>query len=517
MKTVQEEVRWSLTKYALLPVLLLMLVGLVLVGASWKHYVADLSDERRTVAAEVLANEIHDYEERAMRVKQMHIDPAALRLSGEKKAELYAYLYHEVNIAHDGTAFFLLDAKQNIVLGNRDMLPDYLMPFNTSWGMLHRLTKQEGPAAEFVQRADGFQDLVIGSSLDGDDGQLQGYILFFISAEYLQKNIASPYLDFVLEDGFGNVCLQTGGDYVGSSLHKMAVELHGSDHELTSFHKQQYYVTSAPLPAGDFTLYTIMPVSGLLQRYALGIGILLAVLAFLIPILLVSIRRESQARARAIAEEEARAVAISEVRRLESQFNPHFLFNTLENIKFMVRLDPEAAQRMLVDLSQLLRYSIKGKERFVELVEDLAYTHSYIEIQKYRFGKRLVYQEDISEDVYECLVPRLIFQPVIENAIRYGISADGVIRVAVTAARQKGNLKVTVQDQGLGLPEKRLQEIRQMLSEGADPAVHTGIYNIHRRLQLLYGRSYGLKIDCPAEGGTLIVLTLPSRKEGIDI
>lgn len=65
----------------------------------------------------------------------------------------------------------------------------------------------------------------------------------------------------------------------------------------------------------------------------------------------------------------------------------------------MVRLDPEAAQRMLVDLSQLLRYSIKGKERFVELVEDLAYTHSYIEIPKYRFGKRLVYQEDISEDV----------------------------------------------------------------------------------------------------------------------
>lgn len=516
MKTLQEEVRWSLTKYALLPVLLLMLVGLILVGASWKHYVVNLSDERRMLAAEVLAGEIHDYEERAERVGQMHIDPAALYLSGEKKAELYAYLYHEVNIAHDGTMFFLLDAESHMVLGNHDALPEHLMPLNTSWGILRRLARQEDPTAEFVLRNDGLQDLVIGSSMRGEDGQLQGYILFLVPAEYLQKSIASPYLDFVLEDRFGNVCLQTGRDY-GSSLHKMAVELHGSDHVLTVFHKQQYYVTSVPLAAGELTLYTVMPVSGLLQRYALGISILFAVLAFLIPILLISIRRESQARAKAVAEEEARAVAISEVRRLESQFNPHFLFNTLENIKFMLRLDPEAAQRMLVDLSQLLRYSIKGKERFVELVEDLAYTHSYIEIQKYRFGKRLVYQEDISEDVYDCLVPRLIFQPVIENAIRYGISADGVIRVAVTAARQKGNLKVTVQDQGLGLPEKRLQEIRQMLSEGADPAVHTGIYNIHRRLQLLYGRSYGLKIDCPAEGGTLIVLTLPSRKEGIDI
>ncbi len=68
MKTLQEEVRWSLTKYALLPVLLLMLVGLILVGASWKHYVVNLSDERRMLAAEVLAGEIHDVEDRAERV-----------------------------------------------------------------------------------------------------------------------------------------------------------------------------------------------------------------------------------------------------------------------------------------------------------------------------------------------------------------------------------------------------------------------------------------------------------------
>lgn len=255
-----------------------------------------------------------------------------------------------------------------------------------------------------------------------------------------------------------------------------------------------------------------MPVTDLLQRYALGILIVLAVLVLFIPILLVSIRRESRARVQAIAVEEERAMAMPEVRRLESQFNPHFLFNTLENIKFMVRLDPEAAQRMLMDLSKLLRYSIKGRERLV----DLAYTHSYIEIQKYRFGKRLAYEEEIPEEVLDCRVPRLIVQPVIENAIRYGASADGAIRVQVRAAREAGMLVLQVQDRGPGLPPERLRELRQMLAEGADPSVHKGIYNIHRRLQLMYGDGYGLTLECPAEGGTLVRLTLPWEKGEYD-
>ena len=259
-----------------------------------------------------------------------------------------------------------------------------------------------------------------------------------------------------------------------------------------------------------------MPVTDLLQRYALGILIVLAVLVLFIPILLVSIRRESRARVQAIAVEEERAMAMSEVRRLESQFNPHFLFNTLENIKFMVRLDPEAAQRMLMDLSKLLRYSIKGRERLVDLAEDLAYTHSYIEIQKYRFGKRLAYEEEIPEAVLDCRVPRLIVQPVIENAIRYGASADGIIRVQVRAARETDLLVLQVQDCGPGLPPERLRELRQMLAEGADPLVHTGIYNIHRRLQLMYGDGYGLTLECPAEGGTLVRLTLPWEKGEYD-
>ena len=243
------------------------------------------------------------------------------------------------------------------------------------------------------------------------------------------------------------------------------------------------------------------------------------VLLLMIPILLVSVRRESRARARAIAEEEARATAVSEMRRLESQFNPHFLFNTLENIKFMVKLDPQAAQRMLMDLSRILRYSIKGEERKVTLREDLSYTHSYMEIQQYRFGRRLVYDETIPKEVGDCRIPRLLFQPVLENAIRYGAAEDGsiIIRLSVSwEERPTGKvLCVKIEDQGPGLSAERLQAIREMLAEGADPALHTGIYNIHRRLQLMYGRPYGLQLECPPAGGTVVTLRLPFEKEGV--
>ena len=228
---------------------------------------------------------------------------------------------------------------------------------------------------------------------------------------------------------------------------------------------------------GTFTLFSIMPVTTLLQRYYLGIGVVVGVLLLMLPILYVSVRRESRARARAIAEEEARATAVFEMRRLESQFNPHFLFNTLENIKFMVKLDPEAAQRMLMDLSRILRYSIKGEERKVKLREDLSYTHSYMEIQQYRFGKRLSYEEAIPETMQDCRIPRLLFQPVLENAIRYGAEEDGSIhiRLGICQERQEAGdvLCVRIADQGLGLPAERLQAVRRMLAEGADPALHT--------------------------------------------
>ena len=122
----------------------------------------------------------------------------------------------------------------------------------------------------------------------------------------------------------------------------------------------------------------ITPVRSLLVRYFMGGMLLLILLAVLLPVIFWSVQRESRLRAQTVEKLTSKA----EMRELVSQFNPHFLFNTLENIKFMVRLDPGAATEMIMALSALLRYSIAEDGRQVALQEDIKYLASYMKIQK---------------------------------------------------------------------------------------------------------------------------------------
>ena len=520
MSGYRESVRWTLMKFALAPVLLLVLLGMGLVAASWEVYVVRQSDVGRAAAREALEGIFSDcavrVREAAERVEE-HSLPALGRSAAER-AELYACLYRAVNIAHDGARFYLLGRDGTLILGSQSELPPMRIPLQISWGVLRRMKeKPNAICTEFAVRGDGRQDLIIGQTV-GEEAE--GYLLFVIPNEYLEHSVASPYLGFALTDAFSNICMMTGGEWSDRGMGKLLPDVSAGAGGIVSVRGQKYFVTSEPLgAAGSWTLWSVMPVSDLLGRYLLGLAILAGVLLVLVPVLLVSVRRESRARIRMMEEEEARATAISEMRRLESQFNPHFLFNTLENIKFMVKLDPTAAQHMLAALASLLRYSIKGEARSVPFSEDLAYTHSYMEIQQYRFGKRLAYEEQIAPDTLTCMVPRLLLQPLLENAVRYGASEDGAIRIALRAhLMEQDRLEIIIRDHGEGMDADTLEEVKSLLARGSAASgatMHTGIYNIHRRLQLMYGRGFGLLVSCPSDGGTLVTLRLPveRRKE----
>jgi len=210
-------------------------------------------------------------------------------------------------------------------------------------------------------------------------------------------------------------------------------------------------------------------------------------------------------------EAEARANVVSELRQLESQFNPHFLFNTLENIKFMIKLEPDTASKMIVALSALLRYSINNTVRQVVLKDDLTYLDNYLVIQQARFGKRLDYQATVADEALTCLVPKLLLQPVVENAIKYGADAQGKITIRAKLQVVDKQLQVEITDKGMGIQPEQLSSLQKLLSQEANDSVHTGIYNIHRRIQLMYGSAYGLTISCPPEGGTRVSMILPVR------
>ena len=553
----QDEVRIAFTKYALVPVFIIALACVVFALLTWNRSVLERNNESRTLAAEVLTGIITDYEERADAVAAHGYDFAQLRSSRQVQMEFYTSVYREVNITHDNTSFFLLDAERNIVLSNRAELPQHLRAGLGNWGILHRLRlAPEQAQAEFAKSEHIYeQDLVVGRALQ-QDGQISGYIVFVIPGKYLRRSIYSPYVLFAVANAYDYVPIATTEIFSDEDFQKLRPRLHGAA-GLVEVEKQHFYASYEELLDGQLRLYAFSPVGTMLTQYATGAGILLSVLLIMIPIIIVSVRRETRRKMEAmdklvaaitsvqqgdlqhpveihtgnefeiigdaynrmvkslanlmsINEQKARAAVVSEMRQLESQFNPHFLFNTLENIKFMVRLEPDAAVRMIMDLSALLRYSINNEKQRVTLREDLKYLRYYIEIQQYRFGRRLVYEEDIAAAAMDCLVPKLVLQPLIENAMKYGADAAGDNRIRTEIRCDAAGIHGVVTDNGTGISEETLKRLRVLLASEENSSVHTGVYNIHRRIQLLYGRRYGLEISCPPTGGTQVRFSLPA-------
>ncbi|WDC83625.1 histidine kinase [Caloramator sp. mosi_1] len=211
--------------------------------------------------------------------------------------------------------------------------------------------------------------------------------------------------------------------------------------------------------------------------------------------------------------EEAKHSIISEIKQLESQFNPHFLFNTLEVIKYMIKIDSQEAVKMILNLSRLLRYSIDINSSKTNLSNELNYTKNYLEIIKSRFKEKFDYTIDVENNIINCIVPKLIFQPIIENCVEHGYKGENVLLVKITIKKVVDNLIITIEDNGVGISKSRLSELNEILKNNQSQGNHLGIYNVHRRIQLLYGAEYGVKIDSIENVGTKVTISLPLTYE----
>ncbi len=236
-----------------------------------------------------------------------------------------------------------------------------------------------------------------------------------------------------------------------------------------STYAQRMYLTNL-----DWTLMTYSAIAGL--SYALGY------------------QRESQARAVKTANLEAR-LAEARLKTLEAELHPHFLFNTLHAISTLIHVEPDAADRMISRLSDLLRitFARSGAAR-VALQEELEFLQKYLEIEETRFQDRLSVSYDIDPDTLDAEVPRMILQPLVENAIKHGVAprnAPG--RIRIVAARDGESLRLEVCDNGVGL------------SGSARARLHggVGLSNTRARLECLYGAGHDLLFLETGEGLTV--------------
>lgn len=219
--------------------------------------------------------------------------------------------------------------------------------------------------------------------------------------------------------------------------------------------------------------------------------------------------RSSQQRERRAAELEARLTR-SHLQALRMQINPHFLFNTLNAISTLISVNPPAANEMLGDLSELLRRSLdSADEQEIPLSRELQFVRAYIGIEQKRFGDRLRMEQDVPEDLSSALVPALILQPLLENAIRHGIEpqrAPGLITLQVR--REGRQLHLQVRDNGKGFAAAATNRFERR---------GIGLANTQARLRELYGANQQFTVAKGEPRGCTVDIHLPFHSEPVSV
>jgi two-component system LytT family sensor kinase len=245
--------------------------------------------------------------------------------------------------------------------------------------------------------------------------------------------------------------------------------------------------------------YGIMPL-----RYLMELQHGIVIFVFIVGLIhCVMWYRESQARTLRTSQLEAR-LAQAQLAGLRSQLQPHFLFNTLNTIAAAVWEDPARADALLTRLSELLRMALHvAPSHESSLAEELRVAGLYTDLMRARFEDRLTIRLDVEPATGNALVPQLVLQPLIENAIRHGGDrATGRIALEVRCSRNNGNVELAVRDHGSGFPEPPAGA----LGRGV------GLGNTAERLKHLYGDQAALRLENAGDGGALVTVTIPWRE-----
>lgn len=203
----------------------------------------------------------------------------------------------------------------------------------------------------------------------------------------------------------------------------------------------------------------------------------------------------------------------AEINALQTQIDPHFLYNTLESIKAKaLEQNAEDTAEMIAILGHLFRWSSRTKEKIVYLDQEIEYIKNYLVLQSYRYNQQLEINIDIEERYMSYAVPKLILQPIVENVIKHALdNLDRDKLVGISARKKDNNLELTIFDNGKGMSEEKLHEICDKLqtNESQDEFESIGIQNVNQRLLLLFGDEYGLQIRSIENMGTAVKVCIP--------
>lgn len=480
-------------------------------------------------------------------------------LKTEDRAGVFEEFYRISNELGYAGDLYVMDGNRRPFLSNREELPDYLnVEEGISWGIYRHM--DSWPGETVVRLVDGWRDgdsaIAMGHSVV-EEGKTLGYIVCALPGSRFKNVLDKLDTQIIITDRFGWSYVSNNNQFLDGSNQVLKV-LEGTEKYL-SYEKQMYLVSRQEVYHRMFRVYSVSDIQNIVFSLFLSSAMVITALAVMTGWVLISSRKATERKTedfyrildvmegaregnlegvihidsdnefKIIADaynetmagltmqmennkKMAQLVAAAQNKQLLSQFNPHFLYNTLENIRYMCKLEPATAERMVYSLSSLLRYSLDGSQAKVTLKEDLEHLKNYLTILERRFGSRFSYEIEVREDAMECRIPKLVLQPMIENAVKYGFGNQLNLKVELKAYIHEGRLMMICRDDGVGMSQGTLSELTALLEEKENVSRHSGLYNIHRRIGILYGRPYGVEIRSTEGHGTMLVVTLPADR-----
>ncbi len=198
---------------------------------------------------------------------------------------------------------------------------------------------------------------------------------------------------------------------------------------------------------------------------------------------------------------------------LQSQVNPHFLYNALESIrlKAIVKNETETA-KMILYMSRMFRRVINWNDDIITLQKEIKFLEEYLSIQKYRFDDEFEYVIQVDERALDCMLPKFAIQPLVENACVHGVeSISGSRLVEIYAVLQDDRIVISVRDNGSGISDDILNNLKEILNNGSKPIESIGLYNVYQRLVLYYGKEFTFDVKSELGQGTEFSITIPVR------
>lgn len=523
------------------------------------YTVRDTNNKSNEIIREILSDELKTYVDFINEIGNESLLSKSFS-NRNNQSQVYENLYDFINARKIKSIFYLVNTDGKTILTN-----NYVnSPYDNYEIFLSGLFKQLGAKSDEIIFMNNKVQIDItkrtvysmGKSIKVD-GEIVGYLIFDILESDLNKVIHKTNMDMlVITDQYSNVILSTNSlllDEIGK------FKLAKNAKDKINFMNKEYYFYKSELLGSQIQIYSLSRldmINSLLTMSLVYFSVVMVVIGFTIirtadysakkktqsiNQIITSINKAQEGDLGAFvsinSNDEFQVIGeqfnkmlieldvqlkrnselidrnrMAVIKQLESQFNPHFIFNTLETLKYMIKIDANKASDMIVNFAKILRYSIDYENKNIVLEEDIKYLNSYLLIQKYRYNQRLTYKITIEDNLKDCIVPKLIMQPIIENCINHGYYTKETLFISLNIITIDNDLVMIIEDDGDGITKSRIKDINEQLNSEEIVSNSIGLNNVHRRLKLLYGEGYGLTLNSIKGEKTIVKIKMPIKK-----